>query len=59
MEYDIPEYGTDTIEQVCEKDDSEACLVEGECVTSVEVCKCPDGYTGFSCEYCAMGYYER
>ena len=28
-------------------------------VSSVEKCDCPPGYTGSSCEDCAMGYYQK
>ena len=27
-------------------------------VTSVELCQCPPGYHGYSCEDCDLGYYE-
>ena len=27
-------------------------------VTSVEMCTCPEGYYGYSCEDCAVGYYR-
>ena len=27
-------------------------------VTSVELCKCPAGYYGFSCQECDIGYYR-
>ena len=27
-------------------------------VTSVELCFCPEGYYGYSCESCALGYFK-
>ena len=48
-----------TVDRVCEANPLDTCLLDGECVTSVELCECPDGYHGFSCEDCSVGYYRR
>ena len=34
-------------------------IPEGEEVLSVEMCECPQGYHGFSCESCAVGYFRQ
>ena len=47
------------VDRVCEKDSIDTCQLNGECVTSVEFCQCPEGYHGFSCEDCSLGYYRR
>jgi len=31
---------------------------ESDLVTSVELCNCPAGYYGYSCESCAVGYFR-
>jgi hypothetical protein len=30
-----------------------------EMVSSVEVCECPQGYHGYSCEDCSVGYFRK
>ena len=47
------------VDRVCEDDPLDTCQLDGECVTSVELCQCPEGYHGFSCEDCSVGYYRR
>ena len=30
----------------------------GKLASSIEVCRCPPGYSGFSCEKCVQGYWR-
>ena len=34
-------------------------IPDADKVSSVEVCECPPGYHGTSCEDCALGYYRH
>ena len=34
-------------------------IAASEAVTSVEKCTCPPGFTGYSCEDCAIGYFRE
>lgn len=42
-----------------EEADDPAAVPAGQLVPSVELCECPPGYHGASCESCSVGYYRQ